>query len=317
MSVVLPIMYIVVLLVYLFLIFRNKKILIKVLLYKFKEKFPELLAYMRTTYTKTISEPRLLKFEDLLQEFSVEVSLPKPRILKFFRMDPISITRYIEKIKMDKIFFSQLINWMIINLGEKLTMSTLNITSRINLERAREGVLSNPQIKYKLIEIFAKRYPDTLITFAKSNLPTALQKVIIAYVKGIIPREVILCEKLRRLRIYSVAHIEMTKEYGPVLRSVITPAQFTQVLVNNPAVVAEIFIVAKYATGIETEFGTKIFIKRTMIKGNDSLILVEANPNVNLTVIRQILKRLPEVMNRIKTAPADLLIEAMKKILAK
>jgi len=316
MSIILLATYIILLAIYLILVFRNRRILGKVLTYKIREKAPELLAFMRPAPKQaTEREASSLKFEDLLQEFSTEVSLPKPRILKFFRMDPVSITEYIERIGRDKDFFAQLVNWMIINLGEKITMSTLNITSRINLERAQEGIIGNPQIKYKLIEIFAKRYPETLIEFAKTNLPTALQKVIIAYVKGMIPREVTLCEKLRGLRIYSMAHIEMSREYGPILRSAITPAQFTQVLVNNPAVVAEFFIVAKYATSIETEFGTKIFIKRAIIKGNDSIILIEANPNVNLTVIRQILRRLPDTMNSIEIDPVDLLIEAMKRIL--
>ncbi len=316
MSTILIIICIILLSIYSILILKNKKILSKVLAYKIREKAPELLALIRPA-AKPVAEKEggAIRFEDLLQEFSTEVSLPKPRILKFFKMDPASITEYIERIDRDKTFFAQLVNWMIINLGEKITMKTLNITSRINLERAQEGIIGNPQIKYKLIEIFAKRYPETLIEFAKTYLPTALQKLIVAYVKGMIPREIKLCEKLRSLRIYSMAHIEMTKEYGPILRSAITPAQFTQLLVNNPAIVAEFFIVAKYATSIETEFGTKIFIKRTIIKGNDSIILIETNPNVNLTVIKQILKRLPDAMNSIEIDPVDLLIEAMKKIL--
>ncbi len=268
-----------------------------------------------TTKQAPEKESGTITFEDLLQEFRPEISLPRPRILKFFRMDPVSITEYIEKIGRDKEFFSQLVNWLIINLGEKITMSTLNITNRLNLEQAQEGIIGNPQIKYKLIEIFAKRYPETLIEMAKNNLPTALQKVIIAYVKGLIPKEITLCEKIRNLRIYSMAHTEMTKEYGPILRSAITPTHFTQLLVNNPAIVAELFIVAKYATNIETEFGTKIFIKRAIIRGNDSIILIETNPNVNLTVIRQILRILPDTMNKIETDPVDLLIEAMKRIL--
>lgn len=316
MSSILLSIYIALLIIYLILIYKNRKILSKILIYKIREKAPELLTYIRSTSKQPYErETKVLRFEDLLQEFTPEITLPRPRILKPFRMDPASITEYIERIGRDKEFFSQLVNWLVINLGEKITMSTLDITNRLSLEKAQRGVIGNPQIKYKLIEIFAKRYPETLIEISKSTLPTALQKVITAYVKGIIPREIILCDKLRQLRIYSLAHIEMTKDFGPILRSAITPAQFTQILVSNPAVVAEFFIVAKYATSIETEFGTKIFLKRTLIKGNDSIILIETNPNVNLTVIRQILRKLPDTMNSIEIDPVDLLIEAMKRIL--
>ena len=304
-------------LVYLLLTYSNRKALKKVLLYKAKKHVPDLVDLLtrskRMPPAKVEGEP--VRFEDLIQAMGEEVAVPKPRILRYFSIDAINITRLIESTEKDKKFFASLFNWMILNFGETITMDTLGITNRAEIENYQRGIIGNPLVKYKMLEFFAKRYPKVLIEAAKTYLPPVFQKLIEAYIKNIIPKEFVLCQRLKNLKIQSVAHIDMSREYGPVLRSVITPSKFMEMLISNPASVAELFIVAKYTTGMDTPFGTKLFIRRATIKGNDSLILIDAQPTVNQAILRQIFRDVVNYMNKLDLDPSDLLIEAMKKVL--
>ena len=315
---ILELLLMVITIIYLWLTYINRRSLFKVIVYKLKVHLPDLVEtiYLRIAKQTTVpTPPETPKVESVLDVVKERITVPSPKVLRYFEINIPNIIRFVQMIKKEEPLFSDLINWLVVNIGENLTLKALKIT-KAELHVYQTGRIDNPIMKQKILEYFAKNHPKVLLEIAKKHLPEPIHKLIWAYIKRVVPKEFKLCERLRGLKISSIAYIEMSREYGPILRAVITPSKFMNSLIDNPASVAELFIVAKYARAIDTEYGSKVFIRRAEIKGEEALILIDAHPMVNLVVLRQIIRDTVNIMNKLDLEKSDLLVEGLKKALA-
>ena len=304
---------------YFSLTYVNRGILRKVILYKLEKALPDFLNIIRRVIIKRELAPTPVSPEktSLLEMIREEISLPEPRVIRGFDLNPANIVRLMEvSVPPEdlKRFYARLINWLALNVGVDITRNILGIAEHHVFEHAREGNIRSLNIKVRLLEYYIENHPRILLGVAADILPSVIHKLLNAYISRKLPKELQVMERLRTLRILSIAHVEMEPTLGPILRSMVGVTNFMRTLYKNPASVAELFIIAKYASGIITPENTQVIIRKDKIKENDALLLIEVQVPVNMAVIRELCRSLIRYMNKIEAEPREILIEALKKV---
>ena len=213
--------------------------------------------------------------DELLKKLQ-EIGYPKPTIIscKPFTID--FIVSDIETCTDKKEFYAHIFRWFFTAVGKPVAKSILGIEKDDDARLATFGEIRNLAYVKNLLKYLAQSAPGFLIDAAKKYLPKKTVEYIRCYISKIKPRELLICDKLRREGILSLILLEDTLEYGTVIRFSVNPVGWVRKIIDNPAIASEFLVSAKMIEWIVTNNEEKL------------IFVYEDNQKRNLTIIAEI-----------------------------
>lgn len=254
-----------------------------------------------------------LGLEETMLKKLQEAGWPAPIEIKCAKISINSVVNLIEKSHTRKAFYAEIIRWLIESEGKPTFKKVTGIESEDNIRKAMFGELENKEAIKRLITYVSEAAPGQLINFAKEILEPETAEYVKYYVTKTNPPEVEICDKLKKIGIYTISYIEDTLEYGPLCKFIINPQGLLHKIIEEPSKTAEFATVTRLIEWIISNTNENIvFIidEETPNKAILASVSIEQRDQA-IEFLRKILSE----VKRIKIPDKNNIISAMFKYL--